>query len=614
MNSIPVAAENTLAGFGKIKLNAKSYRPLEDVATTIICPALRKANKAKVWVVDSENRCYFCREIRTRNKEYKFNFTATGALGTHTIFVDFGWTGEYDRIARFRLEADTSITTGIKWVDELYPRTLASLLLNVQKTDLGDEIIRGYITADSHGRFPIWLRDTVWHFKAAKYWDENLRQILEPFFSRQHEDGSFDDWIDRDGKSNRCPEESDLEYIAVLGVYWAWQATGDDKWMSGKLPQLEKGLTFALKTPGRFDKESGLAMRTHGCDTWDFNILKLGQNEGYATVANCDQSGYYLAASFMAKMYQVARDEERANWWNNEAERIYRQANKLLWDGNKYLHHVHIDKIDHGNFNEQEQLSMGNVWAIVRGMANHKQALSIITEYQKRYNKNKWKYPWISLDPPYPLSMVDRVSEFPHIRPGGYANGGLMPFVGGELALGSFLHGCEKYAVQLIKQYFEMIEESGDEVYTWYWPDGQPGIRTSNTTHHDGWGMAPWVRALIEGLAGVESEGRQFECLKLSPRWPAACINRSRISVRFGSSRAYVVYEWEYVKKKIKLRIASSGKHCKLHLFLPENKNVLRINIGKDPVDFKINQIEDSRYLDLEFDLKPLTNVEVKLK
>lgn len=613
MSTIAISAENTLAGFGKIKLNAKVYRPLEDIEATIACPSLRRLREAKIWAVDSENVCYLSEEIQIKNKENKFYFTAAGALGTHTIFVDFGCTGEYDRIARFRLEADTSIATGVKWIDELYPRTRESLLLNVQRFNLEGEIVRGYITADSGGHFPIWLRDVVWQFKATKYWDEDLHQILEPFFSRQHEDGSFDDWIDMDGKTCRCPEESDVEYIAVLGVYWAWQATGDDKWMSGRLPQLEKGLKFALKKPGRFDPESGLVTRTHGCDTWDFNILKLGQNEGYATVANCDQSGYYLAARYMARMYQVAEEEDRADRWNNEAERIYTQANSILWDGVKYLHHVHIDNIDHGNFNEQEQLSMGNVWAIVRGMANHKQAVSIIEEYRTRYNRSGWKYPWISLNPPYPLEMVDRVKEFPHIRPGGYINGGLLPYVGGELAFGSFLHGYEKYAVELMRQYFSMLEESGDEVYTWYWPDGQPGIRTTNTTHHDGWGMAPWVRALVEGLAGVESEGKQFEGVKLSPRWPAAHINRSRVSVRFGSSLTYVAYEYEYVEKKIMIRLASSGKHCKLHLLLPEKKSVSCVSIEDHPIDFKINRVEDSWYLDLEFALKSLINVEVEL-
>ena len=614
LNTVPISLKNTLDGFGKIKLKAKTYFPLKEVEVIIIPPSLRKVTKAKIWVVDSRNTCYLSHEILIKDQENKFHFTSGGALGTHTIFVDFGCTGEYDRIARFRLESDTSITTGQKWVNELYPRTRDSILLNMQEYNFGGESVRGYITADSCGHFPIWLRDTVWQFKAAKYWDKDLRQILEPFFSRQHEDGSFDDWIDMDGTPHRCPEESDLEYIAVLGVYWTWQATGDDMWMSKKLPPLEKGMMFALRKRGSFDPESGLVMRTHGCDTWDFNILALGQSQGYSTVANCDQSGYYLAARYMARMYQTIGNEDRANWWNNEAERIYREANKLLWDGSKYLHHIHIDNIDHGDFNEAEQLSMGNVWAIVRGMADHKQAVSIIEEYRTRYNRSKWKYPWISLDPPYPLGMIDRVKEFPYIRPGGYINGGLLPYVGGELAFGSFLHGYEKYAVELMKQYFAMLKESGDEVYTWYWPDGQPGIRTTNTTHHDGWGMATWVRALIEGLAGMKSEGKQFEYVRLSPRWASAGINHAYVNTRFGSSPGYVAYEYKCIEKNIMLRLTGSGKRCKLHLLLPEGKDISRVCVENQPTDFNIDQIENSCYLDLEFSLNPLANIKIEVK
>lgn len=85
---------NTFAGFGKIKLNAKSCLPLEDVKATIVCPSLRKVSEAKIWVVDSKNMCYFSKKVQIKNKEYKFYFTAAGALGTHTIFVDFGCTRE----------------------------------------------------------------------------------------------------------------------------------------------------------------------------------------------------------------------------------------------------------------------------------------------------------------------------------------------------------------------------------------------------------------------------------------------------------------------------------------------------------------------------------------
>ena len=46
------------------------------------------------------------------------------------------------------------------------------------------------------------------------------------------------------------------------------------------------------------------------------------------------------------------------------------KAGALLWDGTKFQHHVHLEPIDHGDFDERAQLTMSNTWAITRGMAS----------------------------------------------------------------------------------------------------------------------------------------------------------------------------------------------------------------------------------------------------
>ncbi len=79
-------------------------------------------------------------------------------------------------------------------------------------------------------------------------------------------------------------------------------------------------------------------------------------------------------------------------------------------------------------------------------------------------------------------------------------------------------------------------------------------------------------------------------------------------------STTYIVYEYECVEKKIAIRLTGSGKHCKLHLLLPEKKDVSRVCIEDQPIDFDIDRIENSYYLDLEFGLKSLTNIEVEVK
>ena len=75
---------------------------------------------------------------------------------------------------------------------------------------------------------------------------------------------------------------------------------------------------------------------------------------------------------------------------------------RLLWDGTKFLHHVHVDPIDHGDFDESQQLTMGNTWAATRGLASSEQATAIVDEYRRRHLATGDKYPWWSLQPGYP--------------------------------------------------------------------------------------------------------------------------------------------------------------------------------------------------------------------
>ena len=111
--------------------------------------------------------------------------------------------------------------------------------------------------------------------------------------------------------------------------------------------------------------------------------------------------------------------------------------------GEAQRHHVHLDPFDHGDFDEDDQLVMSNSWAITRKFANHEQAVSIINEYMRRLKETGDRFPWWSLQPGYP----DELGYFKNADPGrraqgNYANGGLFPWVGGEILPGSFFYGC----------------------------------------------------------------------------------------------------------------------------------------------------------------------------
>ena len=272
------------------------------------------------------------------------------------------------------------------------------------------------------------------------------------------------------------------------------------------------------------------------------------------------------------------------------------RADNLLWDGRKFLHHAHIDDIDHEDFDESEQLAMGNTWAMTRGMATPEQARSIIDEYRRRHEETGDAHPWWSLQPGYP----DHLEYFtkPCLRQGGYANGGLMPWVGGELCRAAFLFGRESYGVELLKDYISHLKRTGG-AHVWYWPNGQTGFRTRNEVPYAPWGMAEWVAAMIEGLAGVRDAEAQFRTVELSPRWAASAAENVRVHVRYAASNAYISYHLQIDDDHGQIRLAYTGSGEKLHarVLLPEGWELVSVKRGQQQVYATAEEIDASQYV-----------------
>ena len=599
--------------WGDIQIDKRKYKPLEKVFISIKGRETFKEKVCRVRILDSEGTEYENHLVELINNQAILSIIAGGNLGVHTIFADFGDKGIHDRVCNFILEGETEINTGNNKYDKLFDVTKEAMSLNIREYDIKGRKIRGYITSDSWNLFGIWLRDMVWQSKAYKYWESDMTSALDFFFTHQKDDGSYYDSVNKKGDLHRMPVEADLEYIIILGTYWAWQSTGNDQWMESHLENMGKGLRYSMSDPMRWNSQHQLVKRPHTCDTWDFNIGESSQMSNFV-IANCDQSGFYLACKLLSKMYRHSEKEKKAKEWEEIANKFYEKANELLWDGTKYLHHYHIDKIDHKGFDESQQLSMGNVWAMVRGLADHQKVIKIIQEYKEREFKTKDTYPWWSLQPGYPDDL--QYYKGPYLKQGGYANGGLMPWVGGELCKASFENGYEDYAVKLYDDYYNMLINSNYQVYTWYWPDGKPGFRTSNTTPHCGWGMAEWFRAIQEGLAGIESMGKCFEEVKVSPRWVATEERKIYAASKFGASKGYFVYRYslDKIQGRINIDYTGSGSMVYFHIMLPNKTKAFQVKRDKRNVEFNNVSVEKISYVDFNSSINGINYIEIKYK
>jgi hypothetical protein len=588
--------EYTRRVHGDLSADARGYRPLDTVVVRVT--GRQKGDQScRIRVADPEQRTYVERDVTLKDNKGELRFNASGALGVHYIYLT--WPGErkYSRYVNFRLDADTSIESGDRDFDALYPTTREAMGNSRREYNTPRGKFVGYISADTNHFDGIWLRDWIYQMPAYKYWERDMSCGIDRFLEVQGEDGQVPDGIERTGKTWRVGLESDVEYIMTLGVWQTWQVTGDDVWLAQALPRVEKALKYIMSDPKHWDPVNRLIKRQHSCDTWDYDIEgATDTGTGRHVIATCDQSGYALAFRAMGLMYRQLGNTERAAHWEREAAEYQKRATALLWDGTKFLHHVHLDKIDHGDFDERKQLAMSNTWAVTRGMATLEQAGKIVDEYRRRQKETGDMYPWWSLQPGYPDYLGYWKEAFR--KQGAYANGGLMPWVGGELCRAAFMSGREAYGVELLRQWSDHLRRTGG-AQVWYWPNGEPGFRTVNEVNTAGWGMTQWVDALIEGLAGIRDTGRRMRTIEVSPRWAATRIESVRVSARYATGNDYFAYRMRVIRaeRAIELEHSGSGDGAAFRVMLPAGWKTSGVTTDGAALPWKSEVIDNATYI-----------------
>jgi hypothetical protein len=600
--------EATEGAYGRLVLEPVACRPL-DIVTVRVEGRSKRDKQARIRVCDAEQQLYYEETITLRDNRGRARFAASGTLGAHYVYLYWPDRERHSRYSNFQVDCQTQVESGDAAIDGLYALTRDAMRRGRRDYDTAAGRFVGYMSADTLHFDGIWLRDWLYGLPAYRHWETQMTCGLDRFLERQDEPGMIPDGIERDGRTWRVGLESDVEYILTLGVWETWRATGDDGWLADVLPRLERALNYVRNSSRHWDAERQLVKRQHSCDTWDFDINGASDkgDQRYVT-AVCDQSGYALAFAAMSLMHARLKNDAAAARWQAEAEAYRRRANDLLWDGTKYLHHVHIDEIDHGDFDESEQLAMGNVWALTRGLADSDQARRVVDEYRRRHMRTGDAYPWWSLQPGYP----DCLGYFkePFLRQGGYANGGLMPWVGGELCRAAFACGREGYGVALLRQYLDHLARTGG-AQVWYWPNGMPGFRTQNEVPYAGWGMAEWLNAALEGLAGVRDDEGLMRSVTLSPRWPWADVSAARVQVRYAASKACVAYAFRLCEdeSRIELTCTGSGRQARVRIPLPDDWPGVAVGVDGKDVESALEVEDASRYACFTVSLAGVRNI-----
>jgi len=514
-----------------------------------------------------------------------------------------------------RERSEVSIRTGRPEFDLLY-RAVRSFLEQDQLDLMIDgQAVHGYRTPDARS---IWIRDHSDMIRGFRYFDPDLTSAIQHFADTQAASGRVFDYFttfpeklpsERENwtKYVRVPVEADVEYRFVKAAYLAWQAGGDDAWIRGVMPNLERAMAYILNHRWYWDEAHGLVKRPYTIDTWDF-AYTAGRHDWlqfqitddtHWGLMHGDNSGYYEAFRLLARLYRRMGDTRRASSWDARAATLRANLNRACWNGRFYTHFVKLTPVTIPGVNEAAQLSLSNPMDINRGVADHEQAVSILREYQRRRESTGAFAEWFAIDPPFP----DGIFGDERLVAGAYCNGGIMPLVGGELARAAFEHGFESYGVEILGQYHRLISANG-ETYLWYFPDGTASSVATSTSPEalptDGWGSSAMLWALVEGLAGVVDEGCLFDAVTLSPRWQAAGIDEAEVSVSYAASGHGVSYGYRVTGGRIEIEVEGAPADVKCHVLLPPGSRVRAVRHGASELPFRLAAIESSGYVDFE--------------
>jgi len=478
---------------------------------------------------------------------------------------------------------------------------LDASLTDIVKEWSGGSSVTGYHTPDCPW---LWLRDNVHMMSASVYLLDDPRQLVSFFLENQNDDGSFFDFINLDGGMLRVPTEADLEYLAVVGVYRAWLASGDDEWMKSCIPRLKHGLDYMTSHPSRWDETHRLPKRAYTIDTWDFDIRddlteihwpgKIDEKTHFG-IMHGDVSGLYYALKLLEELHAYLGDSDEEERYKKERMGLQERANRLLWNGRFYRHRLPLDDFRIDGVDEESQLSLSNTYDMNRGLPTPEMSRSIIREYFNRKSDGRAFAEWYSIDPPFPTGIFGDEK----LKPGVYVNGGIMPLVGGELALAAFRYGYPEYGIDILRRYFRMIESTG-EAYLWYFPDGSPATKEASTSPEayptDGWGSTAMLAALIQGLAGVRSGRPGFDAAWIEPRWKHAGVMEAEVRLSYPATGKELHYNYYYDPEERKTVIILHGSLVALHIGLPVNVESVEAVADGKKIDVEVGDWELRRY------------------
>lgn len=404
----------------------------------------------------------------------------------------------------------------------------------------------------------VWLRDSATIIPASRFFypEDFLVSWLEEHLAFQKADGSLEDWIDAQGRSDKNTVETDQEASAVHSGYQVFLLRGKE-WIEKKVEgesvigRLEKAIEFLFQK--RFDRERGLITGAHTADWGDVDPEDVDQKAIYVddrtrwTADIYDQSMGYESCLELAAMLTALGIKEKADSWARKAAALQEATDRYLWQEDKgfYRVHVHLDPFPH-DFDEDAMFAMGgNAQALISGLAGPVKAARIIHAALEKQGQYRISSISGSLLPPYPAGFFRHPAMD---EPYEYQNGGQWDWFGGRLVLAMFENGFSSRAGEKLVEIIRKNIMNGG-LFEW---DTKEGAGRGSDYYAGSAGSL--ARALFEGYFGFQLEEKR---LILEPKLG---LDEARIRLHLPASGLVLSYDYrpEQAEKKIRFSFKSN--------------------------------------------------------
>jgi hypothetical protein len=303
----------------------------------------------------------------------------------------------------------------------------------------------------------------------------------------------------------------------------------------------------------RRDPATGLIKRAHTTDwgdiKWEPNSDPSHMQPGDQwTVSIYDQAIAYAALRGLAQLNAaVAKDPERARW-DGVANELRASTNLTLWmddpeRGYFRIHqHVAPDNVHH-DFNEDDEVAIGNAAAVYYGLADADKVPRILAALERARVEARAMKPGLTLNPAYhgwfQVQMGERI----------YQNGAVWDWWAGRQVSGEFWSGYWRLARDHLFMVARDWATHPGSVREWE----SPWLSRTGADNAYAGAAAVVGQAIVEGLYGVQIVGRE---VTLAPR-----LDDLGGGVRLYSpvNDLYVAYEYKATERSESLAYGSNS-------------------------------------------------------